>query len=79
MGAAVFVRHFSCSSCVISRKEVGQGEWDLLSTGNTALDRSQTGALDICLPDEIFWANKPKYSDRSSTALGFTAWTLSSG
>lgn len=52
---------------------------DLLSTGSTAFDISQTGEVDICLPEEIFCANKLKYPDRSSTALGFTALTLSSG
>lgn len=52
---------------------------DLLSTGRTALERSQTGELDICLPEAIFWASKLKYPDRSSTELGLMALTLSSG
>lgn len=51
----------------------------LLVVGNTALERSQTGELDISLPDEILPANMLKYSDRSSTELGVTALRLRDG
>lgn len=58
---------------------IEKGNIDSLSTGSTALDTSQTGELAICLPEEIFWDSKLKYSDRSSTELGLMALTLSSG